>query len=81
MTTVIAGQLDFADLIDRVIASAELQADLVDRRDLPLAAESGPERLLIKLVRRGLPESALRPAASLVVTLEQQALDQREGSS
>ena len=70
-------QLDFADLIDRVVASAELQADLIHRRDLPLAAIGGCERLLFQLVTKGLPENALRGAAALVVALEQQALDQK----
>ena len=70
-------QLDFADLIDRVVASAELQADLIHRRDLPLAAIGGCERLLFQLAREGLPENALRGAAALVVALEQQALDQK----
>ena len=76
-TTVIAGQLDMNDLIDRIVASAELRDDLIDRRSLPPASESGPERLLRKLVLGGLPETALHRAAGLVVTLEQQALDQK----
>ena len=71
--TVIDGQLDMGDLIDQVIANSRLQADLIDRRMLPPASESGAERLLRKLVLRGLAETALRPAAGLVVELEREA--------
>ena len=74
MTVVIAGQLDMGALIDKVIASAELQADLIDRRKLPPALESGPERLLRKLVLRGLPETALKAGAGLALELERQAV-------
>ena len=72
--TVMPGQLDMLDLIDRVISNGELQADLIDRRSLPRALESGPERLLRKLVLGGLPETALKPAAGLVVELERAAI-------
>lgn len=70
-------QLTMLDAIDRAIASAQLQDDLVHRRDLPLAAIGGPERLLYRLVEQGLPETALPAAAGLVLRLEQQAIDQR----
>jgi hypothetical protein len=80
MTTVMPGQLDMLDMIDRAIVSAELQAGLVDRRKLPEASISGPERLLLKLVKRGLAEHALRPAAAVVLELERQATHQRKGT-
>ena len=82
MTTATApGQLDMLGLIDQAIASAQLQSGLHDRRKLPVASVSGPERLLVTLVRRGLAESALRPAAGLALELERQAIDQRKDTS
>ena len=82
MTTAVHEQLSLDDLINEVIVELadrepELRDDLVHHRDLPLAAIGGPERLLFRLVKEGLPETALRGAAALVVALEQQALDQR----
>ena len=48
---------------------------LADRRRLPA---SGAERLLVELVKRGLAEQALRPAAALALALDDQA--RRDGS-
>jgi hypothetical protein len=53
------------------IADDEPLADqLVDRRKRPRA---GAARLLVALVRQGLDEKALRPAAALSVVLDDQA--------
>ena len=84
-TTVMAGQLTLDDLINGVIVELadrepELRDDLIHRRDLPLAAIGGPERLLFRLVQEGLNENALRGAAGLVIQLEHEALSQRRGA-
>ena len=78
MTVVAPEQLTLDDLIDRAIASSQLQDQLVHRRDLPKLEVGGCERLLTRLVRLGLPENALRSAAHLVVALEQAAVDQKD---
>ena len=72
-------QLNMLQLIDRAIESAELSADLIDRRRLPVGG--GSERLLRTLVVRGLDPDALKPAAALVLAIEQQARQHRPGRS
>lgn len=60
MTTIATGQL----ALWREHALAD---DLRDRRRV---STTGAERLLVELVRRGLEEQALAPAAALVLELD-----------
>jgi hypothetical protein len=48
-----------------------------DRPDLVDHPQSGPERLLVALVRRGLPPDCALAAAALVAELEQLATEAR----
>jgi hypothetical protein len=56
---------------------ALLSDDLKDRRRI----NGGPQRLLRDLVRAGLDERALLPAAGLVVELDRRAAEGREAAA
>ncbi len=62
---------DQLELVYRALADDEPLVDqLVDRRKRPRA---GAARLLVALVKHGLDEDALRPAAALSVALDDAA--------
>ena len=58
------------------VMSVALREQLAEHNRLPL--NDGACRLLRTLVRQGLPERALLPAAALVAELELEAADARE---
>ena len=64
------------DQLELLVIGLTLADQLADRRRVL----DGAERLLIELIRQGLDEKALRPAAALVDELDGQAAARRNGA-